>query len=77
MLRASTAIIATTLLAGPALAQGDVARGEKRFEECAACHKLAADAHDVGPSLFAVVGRKAADLSDFRYSPAMRRSGLV
>jgi cytochrome c2 len=76
----ANALIATAMLlaiASPALAEGDAARGEKRFEECAACHKLAAGANDVGPSLFGVLERKAADLSDFRYSPALRRSGIV
>ncbi len=76
----ANALIATAMLlaiASPALAEGDAARGEKRFEECAACHKLAAGANDVGPSLFGVLERKAADLADFRYSPALRRSGIV
>jgi cytochrome c len=31
----------------------------------------------VGPSLFGVVDRKAGALDDFRYSPAMKRSGIT
>ena len=62
---------------GPAFADGDVERGLKKFEECAACHKLVRDENSVGPSLQGVFGRKAAELSDFRYSPALKRSGIA
>jgi cytochrome c len=63
--------------AGAARAEGDAARGEKKFEECHSCHSLDRDAESVGPSLFGMFGRKAGDGADFRYSPAMKRSGIV
>ena len=63
--------------AGAARADGDAARGEKRFEECATCHSTQAGVNGVGPSLHDVFGRKAGGLDDFRYSPAMRRSGVT
>jgi cytochrome c len=63
--------------AGSARADGDAARGEKRFEECVACHKLAAGENEIGPSLHGVFDRKAGELADFRYSPALRRSGIT
>jgi cytochrome c len=63
--------------AGAARADGDAARGEKKFEECQACHSLDRDAAGVGPSLYGVFERKAAVLSGFRYSPAMKRSGIT
>ena len=56
---------------------GDASRGEKRFEECASCHSVAAGENGVGPSLHGIINRKAASLEDFRYSPAMRNSGLT
>jgi len=31
----------------------------------------------VGPTLYGVFERKAGELSDFRYSPALRRSGIT
>ena len=62
---------------GAAQADGDAARGEKRFEECATCHSLKEGVNGVGPSLHAVFGRKAGSLDDFRYSPAMKRSGIT
>ena len=58
-------------------AEGDAARGQAKFEECAACHKLVRDENSVGPSLNGVFGRKSAELSDFRYSPALKRSGIT
>jgi cytochrome c2 len=73
-----TAVTASlvSLLVIPAHAEGDAARGEAHFKECAACHKLAAGANEVGPSLHGVFSRKAGELADFRYSPAMKRSGV-
>jgi cytochrome c len=76
-LRAALALSMTLLLAGSAFADGDAARGEKKFEDCAACHKLEAGANNVGPSLHGIFTRKAGELADFRYSPAMKRSGIV
>jgi cytochrome c len=68
------ALIAAT---GAAQADGDVVRGEKHFAECVACHKIEAGANAVGPSLHGVFQRKAAALDDFRYSPALKRSGIT
>lgn len=63
--------------AGTALAQ-DAKRGQKLFEECAACHSPERGAtNTVGPSLYGVAGRKAGEGADFRYSPAMKRSGIT
>jgi cytochrome c len=63
--------------AGTATAQ-DAKRGQKLFDECAACHSPERNAaNTVGPSLHGVVGRKAGEGADFRYSPAMKRSGIT
>jgi cytochrome c len=69
------ALVAATC--GVAHADGDAARGEKRFEDCASCHSVASGQNGVGPSLHGIFGRKAASLDDFRYSPAMRKSGIT
>jgi len=74
-LRASALALACT--ASLAHAQGDATRGEKYFEDCASCHTLANGQNGVGPSLFGVLGRKAGALDDYRYSPALKRSGIV
>ncbi len=65
-------------LALPARAQqGDAARGEKKFVECAACHSVEKGVNNVGPSLAGILGRKAGTLADYRYSAAMRKSGIT
>ena len=73
------ALVAAATLAGAGMARadGDAARGEKKFEECAACHKIERSEDSLGPSLHGVFGRKAGTLADFRYSPAVKRSGII
>ena len=68
------ALVAATTAAH---AQGDAALGEKRFEECASCHTTVRGENGVGPSLFGMFDRKAGELDDFRYSPALKRSGIT
>jgi len=75
----------TTVLAAATLAlatsahaqQGDVTRGEQKFVECAACHSVERGVNNVGPSLAGLFGRKAGALVEFRYSAAMRKSGIT
>jgi cytochrome c len=74
---AASALSLLLAATGAARADGDAARGEKRFDECATCHSLKEGVNGVGPSLHGLLGRKAASLDDFRYSPAMKRSGLT
>jgi cytochrome c2 len=69
--------VMTLLPVGAARADGDPVRGEARFQECAACHKLDAGANEVGPNLHGLFTRKAGELADFRFSPAMKRSGIA
>ena len=76
-MRATMALFVTLQLAGAARADGDAARGEARFQDCAPCHKLEAGANNVGPSLHGIFSRKAGELADFRYSPAIKRSGIT
>jgi cytochrome c len=75
--RVTAALLMTLLPAGVARADGDAARGEAKFQDCAACHRLEAGANNVGPSLHGVFTRKAGELADFRYSPAIKRSGIT
>jgi cytochrome c len=76
-MRATLALFTILLLASAARADGDAARGEAKFQDCAACHKLEAGANNVGPSLHGIFARKAGEIADFRYSPAMKKSGIV
>ena len=71
-------LVAVALVNGGAALAQDATRGEKLFSECAACHSPDRAAKDtVGPSLHGVVGRKAGEGTEFRYSPAMKRSGIT
>jgi cytochrome c2 len=77
VIRVVAALFMTLLPVGAAGADSDVVRGEVKFQDCAACHKLEAGANNVGPSLHEIFQRKAGDLADFRYSPAIKRSGIT
>ena len=72
-----TLVAAFVLAAGMAHAQGDPKHGEKVFEKCRACHAADGAANEVGPGLGGVFGRRAGERDDFRYSPALKRSGIT
>lgn len=61
-----------SLLAGPALADGDALAGEKVFKKCMACHTVTDKTNKVGPHLVGVVGRKAAAVEGYGYSDSMK-----
>jgi cytochrome c len=61
-----------------AFAQGEVPRGQRLFQNCAACHSLEPNKSLTGPSLSGMYGRKAGTLQSFdRYSDALKSSGIV
>lgn len=62
---------------GPALADGDAAAGKKVFNKCRACHSIEPGKNKIGPSLSGVVGREAGTVEGFKYSKAMKSSGVV
>ncbi|NVJ92818.1 MAG: c-type cytochrome [Methylocystaceae bacterium] len=55
------------------LEPGDVARGEKVFKKCKACHTATEGGkHKVGPNLYGVIGRTAGTAEGYgKYSKAM------
>ena len=55
----------------------DAENGKKVFDQCAACHSLGEPGDFEGPSLKGVFGRQAGSLEDYRYSAAMKRSGVT
>ena len=69
---------ALSLGAGAAQAEGDATKGAKVFKKCKACHTIAEGGKKKqGPNLFDIVGRKAATVEGFKYSKAMKASGLT
>ena len=65
--------------AGAAQAEGDPAKGAKVFKKCKACHAIEAGnkKKKQGPNLYGIVGRAAASVEGFKFSKAMRASGLT
>ena len=56
----------------------DIDAGKKVFRKCKACHTLKDGGKSaIGPNLYGVVGRNAAAVDGFKYSKAMKESGLV
>src|SRR5215470_14005036 len=58
---------------------GDAGRGERTFQRCFSCHSV--DPNETaklqGPSLYRIIGRPAAAIPGFEYSPAMRKMGAA
>ena len=59
------------------VAASDVAKGRKVYNKCKACHALKAGKNKVGPSLYGIMDRKAGTVEGFKYSKAMKASGLT
>lgn len=71
------ALVATSFLASPVMAQapaaGDAAAGERVFAQCRACHQIGETARNiVGPPLNGLIGRQAGTVAGFNYSPAFK-----
>ena len=54
----------------------DADAGKRVFLQCAACHSVDGS-NGAGPSLKDIVGSKAGDFPGFRFSRAMKNSGIV
>jgi cytochrome c len=71
----AVAFVAALGVAGSGQAQ-DAAHGETVFKVCAACHAKD-QTNRTGPGLQGVVGRTAGTVPGFRFSRAMKQSGIV
>ena len=74
---AATLVVGLMASSGNAQADGDVAKGKTVFKKCAICHSVEKGKNKIGPSLFGIFGTKAGDVEGFRFSPAMKKSGLT
>lgn len=68
---------AAMLIGGTAWADGNPAKGKRVFNKCKACHSLKEGKNKIGPSLAGILGRKAGSVDGFKYSKAMKGSGIV
>ena len=75
------AVLAVTMIAVPALAEGDAAKGEKAFKKCKACHMIVNGDEVIfkggktGPNLYGVIGRQAGSVDGFKYSKSLKALG--
>lgn len=71
------AILAALGAATPAMAEGDVAKGEKLFKKCKACHMIVNGDEVIfkggktGPNLYGIIGRSAASVEGFKYGKSL------
>ena len=72
----SAAFLIIALSMTSASAAGDATKGRADFvRECALCPTIGKDEPNrYGPNLFGIVGRQAASVPGYRYSPAFRSS---
>ena len=78
MNKISVLILSASLLAAPAaFAEGDAKQGQRVFNKCKACHSLVEGQKRIGPSLYAVFGRKVGTLPGFSFSSAMKNADVV
>lgn len=49
----------------------DAEQGAKVFKKCMTCHTADDTTNKIGPTLKGIVGRKAASVEGYKYSPAM------
>lgn len=70
--------LAGNAAAAPAALTGNVEAGRAEFARCQWCHQAGPSARSgFGPQLTGIVGRRAGAATDYRYSAAMKHSGVV
>lgn len=73
-------LIFAVLLAGasqPVMA-ADATRGQEIYRKCVSCHTIEANGRNrAGPRLHGLFGRVAGSVGDYRYSEALKGSGII
>ncbi len=72
---AAACLIALT--SASAFADGDAEKGKKVYNKCKVCHSFELGKNGQGPSLHGIFGRTAGTEEGFKFSDAMKASGIV
>ena len=77
-----TATATLLALSAPAFAEGDVAKGEKSFKKCKACHMIVDEdgtkiykGGKTGPNLYGIIGRVAGSYDGFKFGKSIIAAG--
>lgn len=72
------AIGALLILSSNAMAAGDAVKGKKLAKKCTACHTLTEGGKNrLGPNLFNILDKPAGNVDGYKYSKAMKSSGIT
>lgn len=81
-MKALATVAALSLLAVPAFAEGDAAKGEKAFKKCKSCHMVVSPEGETivkggktGPNLYGAPGRQAGTAEGFKYGKDLVAAG--
>lgn len=76
--RIAAIVLALLLSAPPVAVAADTARGEELYRKCVSCHTLEANGRNrAGPRLHGLFGRMAGSVANYRYSEALKGSGII
>ena len=74
----SLCALTSAAISAPPRAADPAVRGKILFLRCASCHDVSAEkSAKIGPNLYGVIGRPAASLEGFAYSPALKAQNFV
>ena len=73
----ATALISLFIFTAVPAQAGDIEAGAKVFKKCKACHVVDKEKNRTGPHLVNIIGRTAGSFEKYKYSKAMKASGIV
>ena len=73
----AAALLGCAVLSSGNAFAGDAEAGKKVFKKCKACHYAAKEKNKTGSHLVNLIGREAGSIEGFKYSKAMKASGII